>query len=179
MAVDNYTNWKTQDASWSPDRGCIQMDCGALRDNDANTNDAIIIKVEVKKDNAVYTVYKVTSSALSVKGTFTQKRKREPSGIDQMAVKPASRFSVTSHPNPFHSQTKITVTGVVPEMHGHMMIYDIGGRLIQKVSFSDMRVNTHNRIWYSFRADNIPGGIYLIKVRAGSKTAKANLVYLK
>jgi hypothetical protein len=54
------------------------MDVGALRSNDGNENESIIVRVDVKADRLTYSIYKVNGASLILKDTFDQMKKRGP-----------------------------------------------------------------------------------------------------
>jgi hypothetical protein len=177
MAIDDYSNWSSQDNNWDPNRGCIQMDDGALRNDDANSNSAILVKVDVKADKMTYTVYKVGSSSLSLKATFDQNKKRLP--VQSLPVMVSGQEAgMELFPNPVNSKVQIKIKGIDYSGSGHLGLYNMTGRMIKKINFSRMEP-TSQGLQYLLRTSRYANGIYTLKLEAGRHEINRTFVKLK
>lgn len=76
MAIDNFKNWKAQEVNFDPNRGCIQIDVGALRSNNGDLNTSILVKIDVTKKKLTYSILAIDGKKFVLKESFSQKKKR-------------------------------------------------------------------------------------------------------
>jgi hypothetical protein len=81
-----------------------------------------------------------------------------------------SRDNIAVHPNPFTPSVRIHYQG---RNDADIRIYSVSGMLVK--SIKRLRAG-HQVVW---APENLPGGIYLIKVRDGSRELTRKVTYLK
>ena len=100
----------------------------------------------------------------------------EYSDIDSYRSELPTKFEIVNcYPNPFNSTTSINF-----ELEHDAMIsldiYDVRGRLIDNVISEFYRAGSHAINW---DADDLPSGMYFAKLKNGSRSSTAKLLYLK
>lgn len=84
-------------------------------------------------------------------------------------------FSVNGFPNPFNSSCKISVN--IPEDgHFNLCVYDILGRNIRSLHYGEIRKGSYT---FNFTAADLPGGIYIITAKTGSRSVSNKVLLLK
>ena len=90
-------------------------------------------------------------------------------------IVPENYLIIRNYPNPFNSRTKIEVT--IPESsHMSLNIYDINGRLVEKISKGNYRKGTYT---FSFNADNLTSGVYFVHLKTENEIRSNKIVLLK
>jgi len=87
---------------------------------------------------------------------------------------PVAHLSVSAFPNPFNPSTTVAF-GMDRNGEVEVLIHDLRGALVERVFRGQMDAGTHEVTW---RADNVPSGVYLVTVRSGAvmKTSQVALV---
>ena len=81
------------------------------------------------------------------------------SGVSDSKLKP--EFSVTAYPNPFNSAVNVSL--YLPETSPVVAeVYDIRGEKVHTLANSTLAAGTYQLTW---RPENAPAGMYIIKVR--------------
>jgi len=81
------------------------------------------------------------------------------SGVSDSKLKP--EFSVTAYPNPFNSAVNVSL--YLPETSPVVAeVYDIRGEKVYTLANSTLAAGTYQLTW---RPENAPAGMYIIKVR--------------
>jgi uncharacterized repeat protein (TIGR01451 family) len=70
----------------------------------------------------------------------------------------------TNYPNPFNPETVIPF-GLPERSHVRLAVYSVLGRLVEVLLDEDVAAGRHRVTW---KADNLPTGVYLVRLQAGS-----------
>ncbi|MCZ6899175.1 MAG: T9SS type A sorting domain-containing protein, partial [Bacteroidetes bacterium] len=99
-----------------------------------------------------------------------------PTTIDGLGqTLPRSLRLWPSYPNPFNPQTKITYS--LPYSNNvTIKIYDITGRLVERITLGQQLVGVHSIIW---NASKLSSGTYFLRLEAGHLIATGRAVFLK
>ena len=95
----------------------------------------------------------------------------------------ASRFALTSYPNPFNPVTRTEFT--IPEAAGEVMVrlsvYDVSGRLIRNLLHDKRGPGVHTIVWNGRGDDGSEkgAGIYLFRLEAGEWSVSEKVVLAK
>ncbi len=89
-----------------------------------------------------------------------------PVGVENSNIQPTCFQLCVPYPNPFNSKTNIGFTSP-SQSEVILSVYDIKGRLVELITNKDYSVGYHNLIW---DAENIPTGLYLIRMEAQEYT---------
>ena len=90
-------------------------------------------------------------------------------------LSPAVILAVTSSPNPFSSQVRLNMS---LKNHADISIklYDLRGRVAWELGSTPYSKGTHD---ISMKTDDLPSGIYLLQVKAGSEIITKKITCLK
>jgi hypothetical protein len=88
----------------------------------------------------------------------------------------ATKFQLLgAHPNPFNPTT--TISYAIPEAaHVTLTVFDISGRLVTTLIDGYRDAGTHE---VTFDGSNLPSGIYIYSLTAGSSVASGKMVLIK
>ncbi len=80
-----------------------------------------------------------------------------------------------NYPNPFNPTTAITVKVIIP---GYYLIgvYDLVGKEIQILHEGTLSIGSHN---FEFNAEDLPSGIYLLKVKSSNMSVVRKMILTK
>jgi hypothetical protein len=95
-------------------------------------------------------------------------------GIDENKNLPDD-IGFSAYPNPFNSQTVITFS-LPAECDVEILIYDIGGRLVERLFEDVLDAGAHNISW---NPRNLSSGIYFANLKTGDHVFTEKLVLLK
>jgi len=107
--------------------------------------------------------------------------------VEDMDSQPPRYFTVSAYPNPFNSQTMITIANLKGG-EAEIAIYDIAGRLVKHLEGSSMKGGDIKAAWDATDASGkkVSSGIYFARARYGSKATSAShisqtlkLIFLK
>ena len=111
-------------------------------------------------------------------GFFPNWRQEIPVGIAENEVEAAIPDKITgfqNYPNPFNATT--TIEYELPyQTRATIKIYNILGREIETLFDGQQSAGCHNISW---KADNMPSGIYFLKLRASDQVETKRMVLLK
>ena len=98
----------------------------------------------------------------------------DPTNVAEKSTRP-EQLGIHLSPNPFNAALRIEIEGT--ENSAKLEIFDISGRLVRKY---DVGEQTGHIIWdgKDHSGDNLPGGVYLVRISGDSqaKTKKAVLI---
>ena len=86
-----------------------------------------------------------------------------------------SSFELTAvYPNPFNAATRITIA-LETARRVHLELFDINGRRVAELYAGDLPAGYHTLSW---QADDIPSGVYFVRLRSAGqiRSAKAAIV---
>jgi hypothetical protein len=98
--------------------------------------------------------------------------------FESVSPRPAwlpQELQLSAYPNPFNSTTRISLTLPVSE-EVKIIVYDINGRLVQRLSGGLLPRGTSEFLW---KATDLPSGTYLIRAQAGHGSALQKLILLR
>lgn len=113
-----------------------------------------------------------------------------PTGVEEHAATgdPAPRIFLTAAPNPFNTRVEITL-GLDADMQynkespGPVFIYDLSGRLIQRLSLPQLKNTGHETLltWEGkdSTGETMPSGIYFLKVSTGRELLTEKIVLIR
>ena len=103
-----------------------------------------------------------------------------PAGTDDEVIIPKSPEVYQNYPNPFNGSTIISFD-LPKEMPVDLDIYDIGGRLVKKLSTGEYPAGTNAITWdgSNNRSEKVSSGIYFFKFTAGNTVSIKQLTLLK
>ena len=85
-------------------------------------------------------------------------------------------YSIQSiHPNPFNPITRITY-GLPENTNIQILVYDLSGRQVKTLISEFQTPGYHSVNW---DADNLPSGVYLIRMESGDFTQTQKVVLIK
>lgn len=84
-------------------------------------------------------------------------------------------FALTNHPNPFNPTTTLSFTLPTPGLYT-LSIYDAGGRRLEQLHSGRMEAGRHGFTW---RADDLPSGVYFARLAGGGLGAVRKLVLIR
>jgi|GEM_PF-4523159 len=89
---------------------------------------------------------------------------------------PTNRFELTgNYPNPFNASTVIRFS--IPEtMPVKLAVYDLNGRLVRMLADNHQTAGSHEML---FQAGDLPSGMYICRLEAGSSIAERKIVLIK
>jgi len=96
-------------------------------------------------------------------------------GIDDPEAIPSAFFLSPNYPNPFNSSTLIEY-GLQSPGPVKIDIFDILGRKVQALADETQAAGYYQVTW---KADNVPSGIYFYRIQAGEKTQTRKCLLLK
>ncbi len=86
--------------------------------------------------------------------------------------------NLANSPNPFTLSTDISFS--LPEqMHVKLSIFDISGRLVETLIDGTLPAGANSVIWEGNAAGQVPDGIYICHLRAGSESFTSRMVRLR
>jgi len=91
------------------------------------------------------------------------------------AVQPAEFKLASPYPNPFNNTTRIDFSLDRPDQ-AVIALFDLAGRQVMTMANSEYTAGAHHII---LKADNLPAGIYLIRLEAAERTAVKKVVLMK
>ena len=97
--------------------------------------------------------------------------------VDGQVTKP-SPMQVQLTPNPVSSETVFHFTLLSP-MRVNLSIFDTGGRLIETFAPGNMVSGYHNISWQPSAHRNLPGGIYLYRLKAGNRNLMGKMILIR
>jgi len=84
-------------------------------------------------------------------------------------------FALSAYPNPFNPTT--TIEFALPEAgRVSLNVYDVSGRLIEALADQAFTAGSHN---LRFDATNLPTGLYIARMNAGSRVLTSKLLLIK
>ncbi len=99
-------------------------------------------------------------------------------GISEGGELPFGNCNLANSPNPFTLSTDISFN--LPEqMHVKLSIFDISGRLVETLIDGTLPAGTNSVIWEGNAAGQVPDGIYICHLRAGSESFTSRMVRLR
>jgi hypothetical protein len=103
-----------------------------------------------------------------------------PDAIEENEPSMASGFEFFCYPNPFNSQTLLTLTNV-KEGEAEIEIYDITGRLVRTSKKSGMKGGDVKIVWDATAASGktVSSGIYFARARTPQSQKTIKLLLLK
>lgn len=90
-------------------------------------------------------------------------------------LSPAVILAVTSSPNPFSNQLRLNVS-LKNHAELNIKLYDLRGRVAKELGPTPYPKGAHS---ISMKTDDLPSGIYLLQVKAGSETLTRKITCLK
>ena len=85
-----------------------------------------------------------------------------------------------ARPNPFYDQT--TIAFLLPAEGGATVsIYDVAGRLLRTLPAQSCHAGLNERVWDGTDADgnDVPSGVYFVRVKAGGESATGKIVLVR
>ena len=79
------------------------------------------------------------------------------------------------YPNPFNPSTKINFN-IDKSQHVKLLIYDVHGKLIQKLIDKKLETGMHSIAW---SPNNISSGVYILSLNTQMTTTNSKLLYIK
>jgi hypothetical protein len=99
----------------------------------------------------------------------------DPTAVADGGLEPV-RFSLGQNfPNPFHPATTIAFSLRAPAPVA-LDIYNVGGRHVVTLMEDNLGVGEHR---YTWRANQLPSGVYYYSLRVGSETATRKMILVK
>jgi len=99
-------------------------------------------------------------------------------GISESEELPFLDYRLTSSPNPFSGSTAISFN--LPEqMPVTLNIFDISGRLVETLVDGTLSAGTNTVTWAGSLTNQVPGGIYICHLSAGSRSFTSRIVRLR
>ncbi len=80
-----------------------------------------------------------------------------------------------NYPNPFNPTTSFTVKVIFPG-YFHIGVYDLVGKEIQTLHDGTLTQGTYR---FNFEANNLPSGIYLLRVKSANKSVVKKMIFAK
>ena len=91
-------------------------------------------------------------------------------------IAPPAEFGIVStYPNPFNSRIIVEFSLDVPA-EAILKVYDISGREITALTQGRYDAGSHSLEW---NADDIPSGVYLLRLTAGCRSQVVKVVLLR
>jgi hypothetical protein len=90
-------------------------------------------------------------------------------------LSPAVILAVTSSPNPFSSRVSFDIS-LKEQTELSIKLYDLRGRVAKELGSTPYTKGTHK---ISMKTDDLPSGIYLLQVKAGSEIITKKITCLK
>ncbi len=119
----------------------------------------------------------VTSNVISVEigaaGNALASNHGTDTGVDQ--VIPKTNSLSQNYPNPFNPTTQIRF-GLSKPAHVKLVVYDVLGREVAVLANHDMGAGYHTVTW---AAENLPSGVYIYRLTAGSFVQIKRMLFLK
>jgi len=97
-----------------------------------------------------------------------------PSSVSD-ELSPAVILAVTSSPNPFSNHLKLNVS-LKNHADLNIKLYDLRGRVAKELGSTPYSKGTHE---ISMKTDDLPSGVYLLQVKAGSEIITKKITCLK
>lgn len=95
---------------------------------------------------------------------------------DVVAVSLAGEFALAqNYPNPFNPETTIRFS-VPASAQTRLDVYDVGGRLVQTLVNGTVDAGNHQITW---NAKDLPSGMYIYRLTAGTQTATGKMMFVK
>ena len=96
--------------------------------------------------------------------------------LDNVQVETPSAFAVKSaYPNPFNPSTNLSLQ-LNTTANVSVKVFNIMGQLVDVIAEGNFSPNTYNWTW---NADNLSSGVYLVRTQVGSKVDTQKLMLLK
>jgi len=101
-------------------------------------------------------------------------------GQPKPTTEPTTRFFLSSHPNPFNSQTFIEF-GLPKPTFVKLEVYNILGQRIKTLVKGDMEAGRHLLVWSGKDDDGngLSSGLYFCRLRAGQLTSTGRMLLLR
>lgn len=98
-----------------------------------------------------------------------------PDAVSGDIHRPTSFVLHPSFPNPFNSATRLSFE--LPEnSRVTIRVFDVGGQQVSVVENGDFKMGVNSTVW---NANNLPPGVYLIRMDAGGQKAMQKVVLVK
>lgn len=101
-------------------------------------------------------------------------------GIDDDVFIPTDFALYQNIPNPFNPTTSI-VFDIPEQIHVHLTIYDLTGRLVRTLINSEKSVGTHRIVWDGYHDDGrlAAASVYVYRIHAGSFIQTKKMVFVR
>ena len=95
--------------------------------------------------------------------------------VSRTELKRDPDFDLGTYPNPFNSSTVIQFA--LPRGgEASLVVYDLLGRLVAVLANGFLEGGNHTLNW---QAENLPSGMYLVRLKSGSQSVVQKIVLLK
>jgi len=102
---------------------------------------------------------------------------REPDEVRKFESSKVEKYELLSaYPNPFNSSTTIRFSVPSSSSSSSLTLHDLSGRQVRECVRAELRAGEHT---YILNGEDLPAGIYLIKLNVGSSSSVKKLVLLR
>lgn len=127
-----------------------------------------------------YTVFSEVDTAVAVTPSYFSIHGTNVGIADGNSAKLPGRFHLQNYPNPFNPTTEIRFD-LPKASHVRLSIYDIDGKLVNRLMDADLTAGHHSKIWDGTddRGNHLPSGIYFYELITENRNEIKKAILIK